>query len=495
MTVPRNEEPLVAPPRPLAWATLSFMVALVWFGLRIDRPPGFIFDEQFYWQVGQLYIQGQWVFPSTGGFNPPNREHPPLAKMLFALVMQVRPDPHTAPRFASAVFGAVGAAGAGFLAWRLTRARIALLAAPLLLLLDPMWDLHARIMIMDVFAAAFMVWAFAVAFTDHRWSPYAAGVLGACAAASKYIALVMFPALAVVIYLRAGAYASGPGTDGAGGADGTVGKAPSHAFRTTVVAVAAIPTLVMMLVNLPFWWAIQAKQGAAEATGQILFLIIDGIFLGSEALPSHQQETHPLTWLVLQQPMVYFFDAGTKGDGLFRAVFAYGSPVVWWGALVGAMGFLAVPVKRYAARFRAVQAKRPFADRAQRAWNGLGGEERHRFRTLGAAFAIFLSGFLPFLLLDRATFIYYMVLLLPWFAVMLAIVLDGLWTKAWAAPVLRTQPLRRGVAVAVLVAAFAVAAWMWPVYTAAPMTVDRFSGITELVPWSRWLQPGDLTNV
>lgn len=206
----------------------------------------------------------------------------------------------------------------------------------------------------------------------------------------------------------------------------------------------------------------------------------------------HPWESKPWTWPMSLRPMLYFLEQGPDVHGCgqdecVRAVMLNGTPAIWW---------LAVPVLGFAL-WRAVFSR----------------DARYAFALLG-----YLAGIVPwFFMFDRQMYFFYGALLVPFFAVMLALVLGEIGgvlragrrlsgeqraeleaERAHTVPpggrggpvgaaLLSLTPRRMvGLAIVAVYVALVVAnfAFMWPVLTGEPISVADWHNQQWLPSWT-----------
>jgi dolichyl-phosphate-mannose-protein mannosyltransferase len=170
----------------------------------------------------------------------------------------------------------------------------------------------------------------------------------------------------------------------------------------------------------------------------------------------HPWESKPWTWPMSLRPMLYFIEqgegvTGCGEDSCVRAIMLLGTPAIWW---------LALPVLGWAL-WRAVLCR----------------DGRYAFALVGYA-----AGFLPwFVQHDRQMYFFYAAVMVPFFVMMLALVLGEIAGRA-------TDPPRRrqvGLAVVCLYVALVLAnyVYMLPVLTGTPMTQVQWYQQLWLPTW------------
>jgi dolichyl-phosphate-mannose--protein O-mannosyl transferase len=297
-------------------------------------------DESYYVFDAAVYLGGGIVDPI--GTNPPAVRiadegtwvHPPLGKWIIALLgigpIGQRPIGWRLP---SALFGITGVGLLYLLAFRLWRSVWWAGFAALLLALDGLHIVQSRMAMLDIFLTTFVTAAVLFLVLDRermeshrpagRWpwierlfgSPYRlwAGVFLGCAVATKWSGAFAWP-------LVAGLCAIWAFTGGRRG-----GRSAMAALLTLVTSFTIVPVAVYLL-----------SYGAFFV--QHAFAVHDFWVLQSAML--HYQEAHdavqpenslPWTWPLLLHPVVYY---ESTRDGLASVVIALGNPAVWWGFLI-----------------------------------------------------------------------------------------------------------------------------------------------------------------
>ncbi len=199
--VPRS--PLGSPVRRTALlASLIFVIAHFAFLAGIANPGKLYFDELHYVPAARQMLNGG---TSTPLLNP---MHPPLAKQLIALSIDIFGDTPLGWRYASALFGALAIVGVYFCALALFGIQSAAVASAMIAFFNQMVFVQSRIAMLDIFALAFGLFATAAflrGFGERRpqlWFGLA-GIAGGLAAACKWTGLfVLATCMAVVAVIR-----------------------------------------------------------------------------------------------------------------------------------------------------------------------------------------------------------------------------------------------------------------------------------------------------
>ncbi|MBV9196590.1 MAG: glycosyltransferase family 39 protein [Solirubrobacterales bacterium] len=344
-----------------------------------------IFDEDYYVNAARV-IAG--IRPPAGApyahaplGDDPNAEHPQLAKLVMAGSIELFGDGPLAWRLGSIVFGTAAILGM----YALTRAAggspwLALGAAALMAA-DNLMIVHGRIGTLDIYALAAMVWAAALYL---RRRPVLSGVVlgvGACAkevAPSLLLALIVFEALRWATTRQGGR-----------------ARLVSLGLCTLATAVSTIVLLSVLYRVAPPYADAAGQRVTGGAFGHISHILDYAAHLTSPQGP-RGIASYPWWWLGDYKPITYLnINPSRPAPGLsdiHPAVHFLGmiSPPILLAGLVGLLV----------------------------AAGGLGAARRSGLGELGAlALAWFLGTFAPFalssLLLDRTSYLYYMLIVMP----------------------------------------------------------------------------------
>ncbi|XXF76354.1 glycosyltransferase family 39 protein [Myxococcaceae bacterium GXIMD 01537] len=168
------------------WALVGLVaVVLLLHLIIIDQPPAsYVFDEAHYVPAAKCLIDGTVC----------NEEHPPLAKVLIALSIQMFGDRGFGWRLPSVFAGSFTLALVYLLTRRFTDGSVALLAA-FLLGFENLWFVHSSLAMLDI-PAFFFALLGVYLFTGQRWwlSGLALGIgmLAKGVVAMVFIALVLY---------------------------------------------------------------------------------------------------------------------------------------------------------------------------------------------------------------------------------------------------------------------------------------------------------------
>ncbi len=485
--------------RRMAW-WLPFMLlsaTATWLYVHdLDAVEDIYFDEHYYVSVARQMDNGVWLDPCWGTEERPlNFEHPPLAKLLIAGSVRLfdtdhavfegcrDPDKETelselcrvleygevvatgntpkacydaytarlrmegnpyAWRLPSALLGAAAVTFTALAARRIFQDDVAGLAAGALLLVDGLMLTSSRIALLDIFAAGFAAAALWVASHPTKRGVVGAGLFLGLAFACKYTALFAgLPVLAVALWSHHRA-----------------GLLTRRRFDLAFLAVPFLPVLVWALSYLP-WWVIWSREhGFVWAVGHLTYVTGEAFQWDTAGVQSHPYQSTPLEWFTLARPVYYFLEADAGGPGVNRYIYGIGNPVVWWTSLlVAAVGVVA------GAAFLVLRWKRtPEA----------GG--RWTVPPILVAALLPLLAYGGFFALARATFLFYMAIVLPFLVLPLAGTLGWLW---------RRGAVGRTAAAAFGLVALAAFLHYYPVLMAEPVSTGRYHDILGTVPWMR----------
>lgn len=460
----------------------------------LGRPGTLVFDELFYVRdaISQLAHGYPTSWPDSEpdmsggratafGDEAANAVHPPLGKWLIGLgVLLFGPGSGWGWRFAVALTGIATVAVTMRLGYLLTRSLPVSWLAGLLLAVDGVHVTLSRVALLDGFLAFFIVlgalfvWkdlavrseisVKSVEFAQKRltepgstdvtalWRPWllAAGLAFGAAAAVKWSGLyplafflVLSAVWDLVLRLRSGS------------------ARPMIRSALNALAIAAYTLPATALAYLATWagW-ILTPGGHERNSGDHWFAsLVDyhaAMFAWHSTLDAeHPYAAHPLSWPLGLKPTAMYIERWSDTTGeMVSGISALPNPLVTWGGVAALVMLAALAITR-----------------------------RRDPLTITAAFVLvgYLSGWLPWVLtLSRsAVFHFYTVVLTPFSALALAIVLAMLCSLRIRTPLGVARPLLldnatrtgRRAAVAVFVgAALLVGLLFWPVWSAMPVS-------------------------
>ncbi len=141
---------------PVGWCIVLTLGFLAMCCQRLSIPSEIYFDEVHYVNAARSLLE----------LKRANPEHPMLGKEIIAAAIRLLGDAPLHWRIPSALFGALGLFAFGRLMWLASGRRFATIAAMLLLATNFMWFIQSRIAMLDMFMAGFAMaalWQFAAA--------------------------------------------------------------------------------------------------------------------------------------------------------------------------------------------------------------------------------------------------------------------------------------------------------------------------------------------
>ena len=388
-------------------------------GWRLDRPPSYVFDEVYYVSDALTYLDGgaeiSWV-------------HPPLGKWLIAAGIQVLGDTPWGWRIASLLFGVLVVLLTYLLAGRLLGSRWWAAAASALVAADGLQIVQSRTATLDVFVATFSLAGVLLLHLYVRPSPArqeprygwlaASGVMFGAGLAVKWAALPVL-ALAAVAAVAASANRKG------------------EALRV-VGCLGVVPIAVYVLSYARFWsqHGLDLGDWLQLQRSMVSYHVGGGVGGHSYASPS-------AGWLLLLRPVTYFFAA--RGNTVQHIV-ALGNPLLWW-AFIATLPWLV------------------------REWL------RRSDHAADVVLLGFAATYVPWLLVRRTSFLYYLTPLVPFLSIGVAWALQRLWRSSYP------RAMRRGAPVTYLLTTFLTAALLLPVWIGLPIEHDHWRRLILIPGW------------
>ena len=162
-----------------------------------------IFDELYYVNAARridgIAVPDHQSYAGTPAGQDPNSEHPQLAKLIIAGAIKVFGDGPFAWRIGSVIFGSIAILGMFALARAAGASPWCSVLAATLMASDNLLLVAGRIGTLDIYVAAFMIWAAAVYL---RGRPLLAGVVLGVGATAKLVAPYLLLVLALVELVR-----------------------------------------------------------------------------------------------------------------------------------------------------------------------------------------------------------------------------------------------------------------------------------------------------
>jgi dolichyl-phosphate-mannose--protein O-mannosyl transferase len=295
-----------------------YAVAQILFLIGISAPRGYNFDESHYVPAAKQVLQLD---------SDPNREHPPLGKLLMAVGIGLFGDRPLGWRVMSTVFGALTLVGMYLWGLALFRDRSLALWAALLTLVNHLLYVQARIGMLDTFMFGFLAWACA-AFTaawdpkldpalKRRYLACAGWMLGLATATKWFGAIVWAACLGIVLVVRVVQRSR---------RDPFTGITTWGVIRALVI----YPLLAYFICFTPrlliehrgSWYTVLNDFVRMQAYMYERQLTVPG---------QHPYLSHWYQWPFLNRPMWYAFEPdGNRVHG----VLMLGNPLVMWGGML-----------------------------------------------------------------------------------------------------------------------------------------------------------------
>lgn len=300
--------------RPLDASLLLAILAQILFVVNLEHPNVMMFDETHYVPAArELFTGGAYI----------NTEHPLVAKWLIGLSMALFGDHPFGWRLLSTFAGTATILALFLIAQRLFQDVRLSLAAGLLLLLNQFLFIQARIAMLDVYMAAFLLWglyflidAFPRSGGAVRWRLAAAGVMFGLAMGSKW-AVAPYLALAGLAYLILRLAGDRWGRTGWAGVSVVEGGILLGGFAITVYLATFLPAADVQINRL--------------APADILKHQLEIYRLQTQPLAPHTYASQWWQWPQIGRPIWYLYE---RVDGVLRGVLLIGNPAVMWGGLI-----------------------------------------------------------------------------------------------------------------------------------------------------------------
>lgn len=325
--------------RPWLVALLLGLAAQLLFTVHIDRPSRIMFDETHYVTASRTLIEMT---------EPVNKEHPLLGKEMIAGGILVFGDNPYGWRLMSSFAGtATVIAGFAFLFLLMGAMRPAIVGA-LLMMLNQMLFIQARIGMLDIFLGAFLLWAlvlmlWAMHGTPRQvlWRWIGASALLGLAVGVKWAA-IPYVALAGLAFLLL-RMAEHRGAPAAALLGTTHRRWPGMSTIGGLALLGGVSIPVYLLTFLPaFFYASEPMTLA----GLIPFQI-DMYRLQTQVLASHTYQSSWWSWPLMIRPIWYFYELDM---GYQRGVLLIGNPLIMWGGLIAVIACLVAWFRERAAR-------------------------------------------------------------------------------------------------------------------------------------------------
>jgi predicted membrane-bound dolichyl-phosphate-mannose-protein mannosyltransferase len=352
-----------------------------------------IFDEVYYVNAARridgLAVPRNQPYAGDPAGQDDNSEHPQLVKLIIAAAIDVFGDGPFAWRVGSLIFGSLAILGMFALALAAGAPRWCAVLAATLMAADNLMVVHGRIATLDIYVVAFMVSA-AAAYLRGR--PIVAGVLLGLGTTAKLVAPYLLLALLLVELLRHRR-------------QGLRAAAVALAELTMVATGAYVAVLAAFDRIAPPYDPQTGRTitgGPIDHTERILS------YAAAQTSPHGPQgiASYPWDWFADLRPINYLNVTVTSGSSRT--------------ATVHFLGLISPPILAFAVPALVLAALA--------AWRG-GRED-------AVAVGWFLGTWLPFaassLILQRTSYLYYMVIVMPGIYLALALAFTRRWMPRWA---------------------------------------------------------------
>jgi len=290
------------------------------FVINIDRPAKLYFDEVHYVPAARALID----FVRLG-----NPEHPPLAKLLIGIGIELFGDGPVGWRLFSSVAAAVTVAGIFFIAHAVFRDVRVSAATALFAMLNQLLFVQARIAMLDVYMSAFLLPAVALVIEAHRGGRVrlklaAAGLLFGLGIGCKWAAtpyLVAAGLLFLILKLRRP-------TDWPGAS--LIGGAALLGATATLAYLGSFAPLLLLSEQPLALSALMSHQ-------------LEMYRLQTQPLAPHTYQSDWWDWPLIGRPMWYLYE---PVFGIMRGVLFVGNPAIMWGGLIGVALCLVAGLRR-----------------------------------------------------------------------------------------------------------------------------------------------------
>jgi dolichyl-phosphate-mannose-protein mannosyltransferase len=415
----------------------------------LSRPSEKVFDETYYASDGCLYAGEPYEECDLEDDAERSWVHPPLGKQLIARGIDVFGNRAFGWRFSAVIAGTGVVMLVGILAFLLFGSPVWAGLAALLAGAEHLSFVQSRIAMLDVFLAFFVLLGFVLLVADRRRADraqaaadpeappprprrplrYLSGAAFGAAVAVKWSGLLALAAAAVlaIVWERSRRKERGDRRP--------LWSAIREEGIWTYMAFALVPLVVYVLPWIPWWASRDFSFGELIGHHGDMASYHFGLDTVKESgEPIHPYMSRAWTWLLLIRPVAYHW----QGDpNCCEEILGIGSPALFWGALLVIPYLLLVWISR-------------------REWQA------------GAILLPILFQLLPWFLVSRPLFMFYMTPVAPLLALAMIQPLRDL-----ARSRLDRRLAIAGVAIVVGVCV-AMFAFFWPVLSASPLTYDQW---------------------
>ena len=366
------------------------------------------FDEIYHARTGYEHAHGLSTYETT---------HPPLGKVFMSWCIRLMGMTPFAWRFAGALCGVLMIPMIYLLAMQLFgRTRWAALAAALLAC-DCMHYTQTRIATIDSFPVLFMMGMFLCMARWMKMSFYhqplwrtlvplaLSGAFMGLAIASKWIGCYGAVGLAVLFFARffvlwrQSVYARAHENEAPAFARAAnlFARNGARTIAACCVFFVAVPVVIYVASYIPYLRYYGEVRWNLRTLERIWNAQVTMFEYHKNLVAEHYFASPWYEWPVIAKPM-WYYNADFKNPGMASSILAFGNPAVWWTGLAGILFVLGYSVTR-----NALPALRV-----------LPGRDDEYDRVLPVIAVAFLSGYLPWVLVSRLTFIYHYFASVPW---------------------------------------------------------------------------------
>ena len=373
------------------------------------------FDEIYHARTGYEHAHGQSTYETT---------YPPLGKVFMGICIKLMGMTPFAWRFAGALCGVLMVPAMYLLAKTLLGSAIWSSLCTLLLSADCMHFTQTRIATIDSFPVLFMMLMFLfmarwmkMSFYHQRlrdtFVPLAlSGVNMGLAIASKWIGCYGAVGLAVLFFARfyqlwrQSVYAKKHENE-----DPAFARAAAL-FRDrgikTILACFVFFVFVPIAIYVASYIPYLAPYGGFKWNAATFRRLWDAQTLmldyHANLVAEHFFASPWYEWPLIVKPM-WYYQGEFEAPGMISTILSFGNPAVWWTGLGGILFALCYSVYR----------------NALPALGALAGREDEDDRAMPIICVAFLSGYLPWVLVSRLTFIYHYFASVPWIIIATAL--------------------------------------------------------------------------
>jgi dolichyl-phosphate-mannose-protein mannosyltransferase len=296
--------------RPWHVALLLGLLAQLVFVFHIDQPSRNFFDEVHYVPAAQALID-------LG--TPRNIEHPLLGKELIAAGMLAFGDNPFGWRLIPSLFGSATVVAGFALLWLLTGTMRTAVLGALLLILNQLIFVQARIAMLDVFLGAFLLWAMVLLLWAMRGPPER--VRG------RWIWGSVFLGLAVAVKWSAIPYVALAGLAFLWLKRKDASRWPGLGTVEGLGLMAGVSIPVYFVTFLPAFFYAENPLTLAR----LIPFQLEMYALQTQVLASHTYQSSWWSWPLMLRPMWYFYE---WDNGAQRGVLMLGNPLIMYGGLI-----------------------------------------------------------------------------------------------------------------------------------------------------------------